>query len=114
MHSVHFKGCNVGKAPAFLTKFQEALGGNVMVTAPKHFHGLRDVKSQTMTYPNAGSVPTITAARQAAFGSSITGDSVFDQAHDYHWFERFGYASFVDFFVGYTRSHRPKQKGLPT
>jgi hypothetical protein len=40
MHSVHFKGCNIGKAPAFLTKFREALGDNVMVTAPKHFHGL--------------------------------------------------------------------------
>ena len=39
-HSVHFKGCNIGKAPAFLTKFREALGGNVMVTAPKHFHGI--------------------------------------------------------------------------
>jgi len=40
MHSVHFKGCNIGKAPAFLTKFREALGDNVMVTAPKHFHGI--------------------------------------------------------------------------
>jgi hypothetical protein len=40
MHSVHFKGCNIGKAPPFLTKFREALGGNVMVTAPKHFHGI--------------------------------------------------------------------------
>jgi hypothetical protein len=39
-HSVHFKGCNIGRAPAFLTKFREALGGNVMVTAPKHFHGI--------------------------------------------------------------------------
>jgi hypothetical protein len=39
-HSVHFKGCNIGKAPAFLTKFREALGGNVKVTAPKHFHGI--------------------------------------------------------------------------
>jgi hypothetical protein len=40
MHSVHFKGCNIGKAPPFLTKFREALGGNMMVTAPKHFHGI--------------------------------------------------------------------------
>jgi hypothetical protein len=40
MHSVHFKGCNIGKAEPFLTKFREALGGNVMVTAPKHFHGI--------------------------------------------------------------------------
>jgi len=39
-HSVHFKGCNIGKAPPFLTKFRDALGGNVMVTAPKHFHGI--------------------------------------------------------------------------
>jgi len=40
MHSLHFKGCNIGKAPAFLTKFREALGDHVMVTAPKHFHGI--------------------------------------------------------------------------
>lgn len=39
-HSVHFKGCNLGKVQPFLDKFREALGGNVMVTAPKHFHGL--------------------------------------------------------------------------
>jgi hypothetical protein len=42
MHSLHFKGCNIGKAPEFLTKFREALGDHVMVTAPKHFHGLYD------------------------------------------------------------------------
>lgn len=39
-HSVHFKGCNLGKALPFLTKFREALGGNVNVTAPRHFHGI--------------------------------------------------------------------------
>lgn len=39
-HSVHFKGCNLGKALPFLTKFREALGGNVTVTAPIHFHGM--------------------------------------------------------------------------
>jgi hypothetical protein len=39
-HNVHFKGCNIGKAPKFLTKFKEALGGHVTVTAPKHFHGI--------------------------------------------------------------------------
>jgi hypothetical protein len=35
---MHFKGCNVGKQKPFLDKFKEALGGHVIVTAPKHFH----------------------------------------------------------------------------
>ncbi len=39
-HAVHFKGCNLGKAEPFIVKFKEALGGNVIVTAPKHFHGI--------------------------------------------------------------------------
>lgn len=48
-HSVHIKGCNIGRtrfiatnAPAapFLVRLQMAFGGNVQVTAPKHFHGL--------------------------------------------------------------------------
>lgn len=39
-HSVHLKGCNIGKAPPFLVKFKEAFGDHVNVTAPKHFHGL--------------------------------------------------------------------------
>ena len=49
-HSVHIKGCNIGRtrllaaagvpnAP-FLVKLKEAFGSNVHVTAPKHFHGL--------------------------------------------------------------------------
>jgi hypothetical protein len=49
-HSVHLKGCNIGRdrflpgagkplAP-FLVKWKEVFGGNVNVTAPKHFHGL--------------------------------------------------------------------------
>jgi hypothetical protein len=50
-HSVHIKGCNVGKERAtartprhpFLVKLKEALGGNVDVTAPKHFHGATPV-----------------------------------------------------------------------
>ncbi|MGQ0601210.1 MAG: hypothetical protein ACT4QE_05880, partial [Anaerolineales bacterium] len=42
-HSVHFKGCNIGKVPRYLTKFKEALGDHVNVTAPKHFHGLTPV-----------------------------------------------------------------------
>ncbi len=48
-HSVHIKGCNIGRArfipaagPAapFLVRVQQMFGGNVQVTAPKHFHGL--------------------------------------------------------------------------
>lgn len=49
-HSVHIKGCNIGRdrflpratvpvAP-FLTRMQQVFGGNVRLTAPKHFHGL--------------------------------------------------------------------------
>src|SRR5436190_2078416 len=49
-HSVHIKGCNIGRdrfspragqpvAP-FLAKLKEVFGANVNVTAPKHFHGL--------------------------------------------------------------------------
>jgi hypothetical protein len=49
-HSVHIKGCNIGrqrflpgtgKPPApFLVRLKQVLGSNVNVTAPKHFHGL--------------------------------------------------------------------------
>ena len=39
-HSFHFKGCNIGKAAPFLRKMKEAIGGNMFVTAPIHFHGL--------------------------------------------------------------------------
>jgi hypothetical protein len=48
-HSVHIKGCNIGRdrfnraatpvAP-FLAKMKQVFGSNVNVTAPKHFHGL--------------------------------------------------------------------------
>jgi hypothetical protein len=49
-HSVHIKGCNIGRdrfspragqplAP-FLARLKQVFGGNVNVTAPKHFHGL--------------------------------------------------------------------------
>jgi hypothetical protein len=51
-HSVHIKGCNIGRdrifprpsqpvAP-FLAKMKQTFGGNVNITAPKHFHGLFD------------------------------------------------------------------------
>jgi hypothetical protein len=48
-HSVHIKGCNIGRdrfqpsaaPPApFLVRLKQVFGGNVNVTAPKHFHGL--------------------------------------------------------------------------
>jgi hypothetical protein len=49
-HSVHIKGCNIGRdrfsprtgqpiAP-FLARLKEVFGSHVNVTAPKHFHGL--------------------------------------------------------------------------
>lgn len=49
-HSVHIKGCNIGRdrflpatgaPPApFLVRLKQVFGSNVNVTAPKHFHGL--------------------------------------------------------------------------
>jgi hypothetical protein len=49
-HSVHIKGCNIGRdrftprppqpiAP-FLARLKQVFGSNVNITAPKHFHGL--------------------------------------------------------------------------
>ena len=42
-HSLHFSGCNLGKAVPFLTKLKHALGGHVVVNAPKHFQGVAEV-----------------------------------------------------------------------
>ena len=39
----HIKGCNIGKATPFLKKLKEAIGGNMNVTAPVHFHGLYEM-----------------------------------------------------------------------
>jgi hypothetical protein len=44
--SVHFKGCNIGKADEFMDQFRAALGGRVKVTAPRHFHGLNEQPRQ--------------------------------------------------------------------
>lgn len=44
-HFVNFRGCNIGKSKPFLDKWQEAIAitvapaTNVVVSAPKHFHG---------------------------------------------------------------------------
>jgi hypothetical protein len=205
MHSVHFKGCNIGKAPAFLTKFREALGDNVMVTAPKHFHGLYEhtdygtfeymayefqVRDKTYFPSRAailaafdaggfsyidgtpvpttdwpkwvpkkqlrksvktplssklsvtigkrktietereyrvsplkfwwnikftgGPAPATTAARQAAFEASVSGDAGFQSTHDYPWYERLGYADVAEFFAGYTWTHTVKKTTLFT
>ena len=35
----HIKGCNLGKSVPFLVKLKEALGGRMLVSAPKHFQG---------------------------------------------------------------------------
>jgi hypothetical protein len=86
-HNVHFKGCNIGKAPVFLTKFKEALGGNVTVTAPKHFHGLYELDEhgtfEYMSYefsvqrksPFATRAALLTALDAAAF-TFIDGSAV--------------------------------------
>jgi hypothetical protein len=49
-HSVHIKGCNIGRdrflpatgkpAAPFLVRLKQVFGSNVNITAPKHFHGL--------------------------------------------------------------------------
>ena len=192
-HGLHFKGCNIGKVPPFLVKFKEALGDNVNVSAPKHFHGLtpwpsngvfeymayefiirrptvfpnrnaavtafqnggftfidgsavpngiwtnwiprnitRTVRNQvrtplgttinrlntintpqqfrvnrlphtwTITYPNVASVPVSNADRLQALKNSIQNDARYDAAHAFPVYERLGYASFADFFAGYT------------
>ena len=35
---VHIKGCKIGQTEPFVRKLKEAFGGQVAVTAPKHFH----------------------------------------------------------------------------
>jgi hypothetical protein len=205
MHSVHFKGCNIGKAPPFLTKFREALGGNVMVTAPKHFHGIyehtafgtfeymayefqvrnkayfanraailaafdgagftfvdgtavptsdwskwvpKKKVSKSVTTPvsgklgvtigkrktieiereyrvtplnfwwsikySGGAPPSTTAARQAAFETSVSGDAAFQSTHAYPMYERLGYPDVTAFFAGYTWKHSVKKSTLYT
>jgi hypothetical protein len=37
---VHIKGCRIGDNTKFLQKFKEALGGQVLITAPTYFHEL--------------------------------------------------------------------------
>lgn len=36
--SFHIRGCRIGAAPVYLRKLKEALGDEIAVTAPKHFH----------------------------------------------------------------------------
>ncbi|WP_417361710.1 hypothetical protein [Galbibacter sp.] len=68
-HSFHFKGCNIGKAVPFLEKLKEALGGNVQVSAPKHFHFLSDQRNfgtiEGLSYQFIMSQPTPLANRAA-------------------------------------------------
>lgn len=45
-HLLHIKGCNLGKSVPFLTKLKEALGGRVLVSAPKHFQGAYGLKAK--------------------------------------------------------------------
>lgn len=49
-HALHFKGCNIGKARPYLVKFKEALGDHVIVTAPKHFHGITPASNGLFEY----------------------------------------------------------------
>ena len=45
-HLVHIKGCNLGKSVPFLTKLKQALGGHVLVSAPKHFQAAYGLKAK--------------------------------------------------------------------
>ena len=38
-HFFHFKGCNIGRAPVFLEKWQAVMGGQIQITAPRFNHG---------------------------------------------------------------------------
>jgi len=71
-HAVRFKGCNIGKdrpditrtpTNPFLDRFKQALGGNVIVTAPKHFHYLFPARSlgvfESMTYEFVVRIPAV-------------------------------------------------------
>lgn len=49
-HAVHIQGCNIGNALPFLTKFKDALGGHVNVTAPKFFHGATPAPQGSFEY----------------------------------------------------------------
>lgn len=86
-HSVHFKGCNIGKAQPFVAKFREALGDHVNVTAPKHFHGITPEPRlgifEYMAYEFSLRQPTdfpnraaVLAAFQAAGFSYVDGTAV--------------------------------------
>jgi hypothetical protein len=61
-----------------------------------------------------GAPPATTAARQTAFETSVSGDSVFQSTHPYPWYERLGYSSIADFFAGYTWTHAVKKQTLFT
>lgn len=53
-NTLHIKGCNIGKSPVFLRKLKEAIGDNMYITAPLHFHTinppLHGGTFETMTY----------------------------------------------------------------
>jgi hypothetical protein len=78
-HTVHFRGCNLGKALPFLTKLKEAFGGRVRLAAPIHFHGMFHLKGyglwEYMSYefvlPNKTDFPDRAALVQAFKGGNF-------------------------------------------
>ncbi|WP_280252753.1 hypothetical protein [Nocardia abscessus] len=48
--SVHLLGCNLGNGTQFMTKFKEALGNSVVLTAPKHAHVAHTVGNVVFEY----------------------------------------------------------------
>lgn len=51
---LHFKGCRIGQSPPFLRLWKEALGGEVEVTAPKHFHEVAPFRNGVLEYMGYG------------------------------------------------------------
>src|SRR5215217_4843092 len=46
----HIRGCNVGRAEPFMQKFKAVLGGNVLVSAPRHFDNNRAMGQGAFEY----------------------------------------------------------------
>ncbi len=77
------------------------LGRRRTILTPRQFRLERTPFTWTITYPNAGSVPSSTSDRMLALENSLQADPKYDSAHPFPVYERLGYASFSDFFAGY-------------
>jgi hypothetical protein len=48
--TIHIKGCNIGKSIPFMNALSVAFGGDVLITAPKHFHMVSDYQGTRGEY----------------------------------------------------------------